>query len=61
MPFFPIMVRMASQDPVLTDLAPVEAVQSPAFRVMAVKVVLIRSPTKETNSSSLVIRVIRIN
>ena len=59
MPIFSIMVHMAAQDPVLTDLAFVVAVEAPAFRVKAIKVVFINSLTKGTNSSSLVIKVIR--
>ena len=54
---FSIMARMATLDPALMDMALVVVVQDLAFRVRAIKVVLINSLTKETSSSSLVIRV----
>ena len=50
---------MAALDLAFVDLALVVAVKALAFRVKAIKVVLINSLTKETSSSSLVVRVIR--
>ena len=53
------MVRMAAQDPALTDLALVVAAQIPVFRAKAIKVVLISNLLKGISSNSLVIRVIQ--
>ena len=50
---------MAAQDPALTGLALVVAVQILASRAKAIKVVLISSLVKGISSSNLVIRVIR--
>jgi len=50
------MVHMAAQGPALMNLVLVVAVQAPAFRVKAIKVVLINSLTKEASCSSLAIK-----
>ena len=53
------MAQMAVQDPALTDLALVVAVQTLDFRAKAIKEVLISNLIKVINNSSLVIRVIQ--
>ena len=53
------MARMAVQDPALTGLVLVVAVQTLASKAKAISVVLISRMVKEINSSNLVIRVIR--
>ena len=55
------MDRTAAQDPALTVLVLVVAVQIPGSKAKAIKVVLINSLVKGISSSSLVIRVTQSN
>ena len=52
------MARMVAQDPALTGLVLVVAVQTLVSRAKAIKVVLISSLVKGISSSNMVIRVI---
>ena len=53
------MVRMAGQDPALTNLALEVAAQAPVFRAKAIRAVLISNLVKGISSSRPVIRLIQ--